>query len=225
MSARARRRPLALAAAAALAVPAAGGLAAQHVVVGPQVVFGDYREVSANLHFRGAGVGAAASLTWKDLSLDVSGTFIDYDPVDDPTGTLASFKATEFDARVRYYVGGPASVEIGIVSREMDPEFEAQSVGAVTAGGRIDYLLGPGVRMRGRAGLLFAPKFSGGGTASPIGAIELGLGFTVDALRGRLRLTADYDFQRIARTTHYGSGEVDVPIQQSLARVGVALVL
>jgi hypothetical protein len=46
----------------------------------------------------------------------------------------------------------------------------------------------------------------------------------VDALRGRLRFTGDYDFQRISRKTDDGSGSVDVPIQQSLGRVGVALV-
>jgi hypothetical protein len=59
---------------------------------------------------------------------------------------------------------------------------------------------------------------------SPIGALELGLTMGVDALRGRLRFTGDYDFQRISRKTDDGSGPVDVPIQQSLGRVGVAVV-
>src|SRR3989441_4972064 len=47
------------------------GLAAQHVAIGPQVAFGDYREVSSDLHYRGAGGGAKATLMWKKFSADV----------------------------------------------------------------------------------------------------------------------------------------------------------
>jgi len=32
-------------------------LSAQHVNVGPQIAFGDYREVSSDLHYRGTGLG------------------------------------------------------------------------------------------------------------------------------------------------------------------------
>ena len=74
-----------------------------------------------------------------------------------------------------------------------------------------------------RGGMLFGSKFSGGGTVSPIGALELGLTMEVDALRGRLRFTGDYDFQRIARKTNGGGGDIDVPIQQALGRVGLAV--
>jgi hypothetical protein len=45
----------------------------------------------------------------------------------------------------------------------------------------------------------------------------------VDGLRGRLRLTGDYDFQRVARTTGSGAGQADVPIQQALGRLGIAV--
>lgn len=197
-------------------------LTAQHFVVGPQVVFGDYREASANLHFRGSGVGAAATLTWKKLAVDVAASSVEYEPVDDGAATV-SFKAKQVDVRVRYYIAGPVSAELGFVNRKTDPEFEAQSVGAVRAGVRASYLLGPGVRMAVRGGMLFGPKFSGGGTSTPIGALELGLALGVDALRGRLRFTGDYEFQRIGRTTDDGSGEVDVPIEQALARVGIAV--
>ena len=58
-----------------------------------------------------------------------------------------------------------------------------------------------------------------------VGALELGLTMAVDAMKGRLRLTGDYDFQRIARTTGSGPGKADVPIQQALARVGLAVAL
>ena len=200
-----------------------GAAAAQHVVVGPQAVFGDYREVSSDLHYRGTGGGVAGTFTWKQLSVDASVAGVTYDPTADGTAT-ASFKATQFDMRLRYYVTGPVSAEVGFMSRKAKPEFEAQSVGAVRAGARMSYLLGPGVRMGLHGGMLFGSKFSGGGTVSPIGALELGLTMGVDALRGRLRFTGDYDFQRISRKTDDGSGPVDVPIQQSLGRVGVAVV-
>ena len=200
-----------------------GAAAAQHFVVGPQVVFGDYREVSSDLHYRGSGGGVAGSFTWKKLAVDASVAGVTYDPSADGTAT-ASFKATQLDVRLRYYVTGPVSAEVGFVNRKAKPEFEAQSVGAVRAGARMSYLLGPGVRMGLRGGMLFGAKFSGGGTVSPIGALELGLTMGVDALRGRLRFTGDYDFQRISRKTDDGSGPVDVPIQQSLGRVGVAVV-
>jgi hypothetical protein len=81
----------------------------------------------------------------------------------------------------------------------------------------------PGVRMAMRGGMLVGSKFSGGGTVSPVGALELGLNMEVDAVRGRLRFTGDYDFQRIARKTTSGGSEVAVPIQQTLGRVGLAV--
>jgi hypothetical protein len=197
-------------------------LSAQHFVVGPQAVFGDYREVSADLHYRGGGGGLAGSFTWKKLAAEAAFVSIKYEPAGDGTA-VASFTAKQLDVRVRYYVTGPVSAEVGFVRRKADPEFEAQSVGAVRAGGRMAYPLGPGVRMALRGGMLFGPKFSGGGKSSALGALEIGLFFVVDGLRGRLRFSGDYDFQRFARKADDGSGEVDVPIQQSLGRVGLAV--
>ena len=200
----------------------ASPLAAQHATVGVQAVFGDYREVSADLHYRGSGGGVAASFTFKKLGVDGSIVGITYDPVAGSTA-VASFKATQLDVRVRYYITGPVSAEVGVVNRKTKPEFEAQSVGAVRAGVRMSYPLGPGVRMGLRGGMLFGSKFSGGGTVSGVGALELGLTMAVDALRGRLRFTGDYDFQRIARRTNSGGVDADVPIQQALGRVGLAV--
>jgi hypothetical protein len=197
-------------------------LVAQHAAVGVQAVFGDYREVSSDLHYRGGGGGVTASFTWKKLGVEGSIAGINYDPATDGTAS-ASFKATQVDLRLRYLIGGPVSAEVGFVNRKAKPEFEAQSVGAVRGGIRMAYPLGPGVQMSMRGGMLFGSKFSGGGTVSPIGALELGLTMAVDALRGRLRLTGDYDFQRIARTTNGGGADIDVPIQQALGRVGLAL--
>ena len=130
---------------------------------------------------------------------------------------------SEVDVRLRYYVTGPVSAEVGFVNRKMKPEFEAQSVGAVTVGARMAYMLGPGVRMSLNGGLLFGSKFSGGGTTSALGALQLGLGLTVDALHGRVLVTGDYGFQRFSRKTNDGSGALPAPIQQSLGRVGFAI--
>lgn len=205
-----------------LMVAAASPVAAQHGSVGVQAVFGDYREVSSDLHYRGSGGGLTASFTFKKLGIEGSVAGITYDPVVGSTATV-SFKATQLDVRVRYLITGPVSAEVGVVNRKAKPEFEAQSMGAVRAGVRIAYPLGPGVQMGLRSGMLFGSKFSGGGTVSGVGALELGLNMAVDALRGRLRFTGDYDFQRVARTTGSGAGKADVPLQQALGRVGIAV--
>jgi hypothetical protein len=197
-------------------------LSAQHFSIGPQLAFGDYREVSSDLHYRGVGGGAMATVTWKKFSAEVAITKLTYKPTSDGTATQ-QFDARETDVRLRYYVSGPISAELGFVSRTADPEFEAQSMSAVTAGAHMSYLLGPGVHMALNGGLMVGPRFSGGGTISPLGALHLGLGLNVEALRGRLRFNGDYDFQRISRKTNDGSGELPAPIQQSLGRAGVAV--
>jgi len=198
-------------------------LTAQHVIIGPQIAFGDYREVSSDLHYRGTGGGLKATLEWKKLSADVVVSKLKYKPTNNGTATT-DFDASEFEVRLRYYITGPVSGELGFINRKADPEFEAQSVGAITAGAQMAYLLGPGVRMALRGGLLFGAKYSGGGTTSALGALQLGLGVTVDALRGRVRVTGDYGFQRFSRKTDDGSGALAAPIQQSLGRVGFAIV-
>jgi len=197
-------------------------LFAQHVAVGPQVVFGDYREVSSALHYRGGGIAAKATLEWKKFSADVVLSKLKYKPTDTQNGTT-EFDASEVNVLLRYYITGPVSAEVGFMNRKADPEFEAQSVGAITAGAQMAYVLGPGVRMALHGGLMFGAKYSGGGTTSGLGALSLGLGLSADALHGRVRVTADYGFQRFSRKTDDGSGALPAPIQQSLGRVGFAI--
>ena len=216
------RSAVVVAVAMALSIVPSFPLSAQHFAVGPQIAFGDYREVSSDLHYRGAGFGAKATVTWKRLSADVMLSKVKYKPTSDGTATTA-FDASEVDLRLRYYISGPVSGELGFISRRADPEFEAQSVGAVTAGAQMAYVLGPGVRMALNGGLMFGSKFSGGGSTSALGALRLGLGLTVDALRGRVQVTGDYGFQRFSRKTDDGSGALPAPIQQSLGRVGFAI--
>jgi hypothetical protein len=196
-------------------------LSAQHFAIGPQVAFGDYREVSADLHYRGTGAGLKATLMWKKVGADVVLSKVKYKPASN--AATAEFDASEVDVRLRYYVTGPVTAELGFINRKMQPEFEAQSVGAVTLGARMAYLLGPGVHMSLNGGLLFGSKFSGGGTTSALGAFQLGLGLTVDALHGRVLVTGDYGFQSFSRKTNGGGGALSAPIQQSLGRVGFAI--
>jgi len=205
-----------------LLVLAPMSLPAQRVSIGPQIAFGDYREVSSALHYRGNGLAAKATVEFKKLSADIVLSKVKYKPVDKNNGT-SEFDASEIDVKMRYYIRGPFSAEVGFMNRKADPEFEAQSVGAVTLGAYMGYLLGPGVHMSLNGGLLFGAKYSGGGTTSGLGAVELGLGFTVDALKGRVQVTGDYGFQTFSRQTDDGSGPLDAPIQQSLGRVGLAV--
>jgi len=197
-------------------------LSAQHFSIGPEVAFGDYREVSSDLRYRGVGGGARATVTWKKFSADVAISKVTYKPTSTGT-TTQQFDAREVDVRLRYYVSGPISAELGFINRKADPEFNAQSMGAITAGAHMGYLLGPGVHMALSGGLMFGPRFSGGGTISALGALHLGLGLTVDALRGRLRFNGDYDFQRISRKTNAAGGALPAPIQQALGRAGIAV--
>ncbi len=206
----------------ALVVLSPLSLAAQHVSIGPQIAFGDYREVSSALHYRGNGLAAKATVEFKKLSADIVISKVKYKPVD-PTNGTSEFDASEIDVKMRYYIRGPFSAEVGFMNRKADPEFEAQSVGAVTLGAYMGYLLGPGVHMSLNGGLLFGAKYSGGGTTSGLGAVQLGLGLTVDALKGRVQVTGDYGFQTFSRQTDDGSGPLDAPIQQSLGRVGLAI--
>src|SRR5258705_3946120 len=88
------------------------------------LAFADYREVSSDLHYRGTGGGVAASFTFKKLGVEGSITALTYKPVTGSTAT-AEFKATQLDVRVRYYITGPVSAEVGFVNRKAKPEFEA----------------------------------------------------------------------------------------------------
>ncbi len=196
--------------------PAAGQL----VTVGPQFVLADYREVASGLRYRGSGVGGALWARRDRLSVEAAVVRVSLDPADGSAAT-AGFTATQVDAWVVYDVAAYASVEVGVLHRSVDPEFDAQSVGAVRVGGRSFYEIGPGATVVFRADYLAAPKFSGGGRA----AVSLGLGLGLDVrLAGRLHGTATYAFSRMNRKTNPGgTGEIDAPIQETVARVGLVL--
>ena len=193
---------------------------AQHVTIGPQAVLASYREVVSALRYAGLGFGGAMSARYHKLSADVAVTRVKLDTAGGSSATQG-FTATQVDAWVAYDVAPYASVEVGVMHRSADPELDAQSVGAVRVGARSFYEIGPGAAVLFRADYLAAPKFSGGGRA-PF-SLDLGLGLDV-RLAGQLHGTAAYAFQRINRKTNPGStGEIDVPIQETVARVGLAL--
>jgi opacity protein-like surface antigen len=206
----------------ALLVLAAAAAPAQRVTVtaGPQFVLASYREVASGLRYQGTGFGGAVSARYRRLSADVGLVRLTLDPATGGAATTG-FTATEVDAWVAYDVATYASVEVGLIRRTASPEFAAQAVGAVRIGARSFYEIGPGATVLFRANYLAAPKFSGGGHA-PF-SIDLGLGLDV-RLAGRLHGTTGYTFQRINRKTNPGgTGEIDAPIQGTVARVGLAV--
>ena len=210
-------RPALAALLLALALRPATG---QLVTVGPQFVLADYREVASGLKYRGSGFGGALWARRDRLSAEAAVVRVSFDPADGSAAT-AGFTATQVDVWVAYDVAAYASVEVGVLHRGADPEFDAQSVGAVRVGARSFYAIGPGATVVFRADYLAAPKFSGGGRAAV--SLDLGLGLDV-RLAGRLHGTATYAFTRMNRKTNPGgTGEMEAPIQETEARVGLAV--
>jgi len=210
------------AAGVALLVLASRAVLAQevNVTIGPQFALGSYREVASGLRYQGTGFGGAASARYRRLSAEAEVVRLTLDPATGSSAT-SGFTATEVSAWVAYDVATYASVEAGFIRRTADPEFDAQSVGAVRVGARSFYEIGPGATVLFRANYLAAPKFSGGGHAAF--SVDLGLGLDV-RLAGRFHGTAGYTFQRINRKTNPGgTGEIDAPIQETVARVGLAV--
>jgi hypothetical protein len=195
-----------------------GGAAAraQTVSLGVQGALGDYREVSSNLRYRGAGGGLSLWLRVRKLSAEATATRVSYDPRDSSSG-LTSFEATQIDARLGFDVAAGFTAEVGVLRRTISPELAAQEMSAARIGARYSKLIGPGTTVALRGNYLAGAKFTGKGSAGL--AFELGLLVSTGPVSGRYRLTGDYGFQRIDRKV----GGQPVPIQQSLVRVGVAV--
>lgn len=195
-------------------VVGAAGAEGQRASLGVQGAFGDYREADSNLVYRGSGVAGTATLSWHKLGADVEVTRLSYDP--HGGAATQKFTATQVDVHLRWYIANQVSLETGFTKRKIDPDFTAQAMGAVRVGARGLYSIGPGASLALRGNYLAGSKFSGGGTAGF--GIELGLAVSVGRSDARFRVTGDYGFQRVNRKT-----TIDVPIQQSLARLGVSV--
>jgi DNA gyrase/topoisomerase IV subunit A len=112
-------------------------------------------------------------------------------------------------------------VEAGYFRRSTAPSRAAQSFSAATLGLRAAYPLAPGADVALRTAYVGGMDFTGGGSA-PFG-IELGLSAAYGPGSGRVRVTGDYQFQRIDRRTDQNGTRLSVPIQSSVARLALAV--
>lgn len=210
------RCALAIAAVLLTAAP----LAAQHASLGPEFAVADYREVSSSLRYRGVGGGVSGSFVFHRLSVDGVALWLNMSPQADALATQ-SFRALQLDVWARWRALDYLTFEAGLTHRGPDSEFAAQSVGALRLGARTHYTLGRGAAVALRGDYLAGAQFSGGGSA-PL-AIELGLGLELVFSR-HLRAALDYSFQRFDRKTNPGGGaETSAPVEQALARLGLAV--
>ena len=198
---------------------AAAPLAAQRFVFGLAGVGGDYREATNDLRYDVTGLGATALLTLGRFQAEAAVMGLTYEP--DTGGTAADkFEATQFDGYLRYGVLKWASLELGVTNRDVKDEFRAQSAAAFRIGVHSAAALGPNGGVAARVNYLAGAKFSGGGSA-PF-AMDVGLSVFYAFARGRLRITGESQFQHFSRTVDV-SGKQDVPIQQVVGRLGLAV--
>jgi hypothetical protein len=201
---------------AAWPVPAA----AQQGSIGPELGVGEYREAASSLRYSGVGPGAAGWFTLHRVTAEGAFVSIRMNPTNGSQAT-ESFRAMLIDAWLRWDPLDYLGFEVGLTKRAAASEFAAQSVGAVRVGARTHYLLGPGAGVWLRGNYLTGARFSGGGRA-PL-AMEIGLGLEI-RWSSHFRATAQYSFQRLDRKTNpAGGAEASVPIEQALARVGLAV--
>lgn len=214
------RRALAL----VLLVVAVSPAAAQRFVIGLAGAGGDYREVSNDLRYRLSGVSGSVLFDAGRFAGELVVTGLTYEP-DDAGGATATFKAAQFDGYGRVLLGRGISLEAGVTNRKVESksEYLAQSAAAVRVGLYSAVALGSSAGAHVRFNYLAGAKFSGGGNA-PL-ALDVGLGFYYGFARGRLRITGESQFQRFNRKVDGGNGERDVPIQQIVGRLGLAVVL
>jgi hypothetical protein len=205
----------------ALGTLAAAPVTAQQVTVGGGFALADYREQAAFLHFRGSGPTAMVAVERGRLALRVDASHLSLDPSSDGSSPLEAFTVDQISVRVGVRTLSLVAIEAGYFRRSTAPARAGQSYSAATLGLRAAYPLAPGADVALRTAYVAGTDFSGGGSA-PFG-IELGLGAAYGPGSGRLRLTGDFEFQRIDRRTDQNGSRLSVPIQTSVARLGVAV--
>jgi hypothetical protein len=195
-------------------------LSAQRVTLGADVALADYREQGPALRFTGGGISARAGVAVWRVYAQARVTRMHVDGASANAEVTDAFDITQNELQLRMQVTPRIGVEAGVLSRSMEPEHAAQSMRTWRAGGVFLQPLAPGADVAVRAAYLGATQFGGGGTA-PFG-LDVGLAVSYGPGAGRLRLTAEYDFQRVDRRTTVAGRRVDVPIQSAIARIGVA---
>jgi hypothetical protein len=200
---------------------AAAPLSAQQVTVGAGYALSDYREQADFLHFSGTGPAVMLNVEHGRFALRADAWHLSMDPTGDAAAGLESFSVDELNLRLGVRAVSVVSVEAGYLRRAAAPSRAAQSYSAATLGIRAAYPLAPGAEVAIRTSYVAGTDFTGGGSA-PFG-IELGLSAGYGPGSGRYRVTGDYGFQRIDRHTDQGDTRLSVPIQSSIARLGVAV--
>jgi hypothetical protein len=203
-----------------IALLVAAPVSAQQSRVFAGYALADYREQAAFLRFRGSGPTAAVTIERGRLGLTLEGSHLALDPAGEEAG-LESFTMDQIGARLAVRAMSLVALEAGYSRRSVAPGRAAESYSAATLGVRADYSLAPGADVGLRTAYVAGSDFSGGGSA-PFG-IELGLAASYGPSRSRFRLTGRYEFQRIDRHTDQEGTRLSVPIQSSVARLGVAV--
>jgi hypothetical protein len=196
-------------------------LRGQQVTVGAGYGFADYKEQADFLHFSGGGPTAMVSVERGRVALRVDASHLSMDPRQGSGPLLESFTMDQVSLRVGYRAMSIVGLEVGYTRRSVDPSRAAESFSAATLGVRAAYPLAPGAEVAVRTAYVAGTDFTGGGSA-PFG-IELGLRAAYGPGAGRFRFTGDYEFQRIDRRTDQDGSRLSVPIQSSLARLGVSV--
>ena len=206
---------------AALAVMASTSVQAQRVTLGAGYTLADYKEQADFLHFSGGGPTVMLSVERGRLGLRVEASHLDLDPDEGSGPPLEAFTLDQVNIRLGLRAMSFVGVEAGYLQRWIDPSRAAQSFTAATLGVRASYPLAPGAEVAVRTAYVAGTSFTGGGSA-PFG-IELGLNAAYGPGSGRFRFTGDFEFQRIDRRTDQSGTRLSVPIQSSLARLGVTV--
>jgi hypothetical protein len=196
-------------------------LAAQQLTIGGGYALADYREQAAFLHFRGSGPTASLAAERGRLALRLDASHLSLDPSGEGSASLESFTLDQFSVRFGVRTMSFVAIEAGYFRRSAAPSRAAQSYSAATLGFRAAYPLAPGADVALRTAYVAGTGFTGGGSA-PFG-IELGLTAGYGPGSGRFRLTGDFEFQRIDRRTDQDGSRLNVPIQSSVARLGLAV--
>lgn len=205
----------------AVGVIAGTPLRAQQITLGGGYALADYQEQADFLHFNGGGPAAMLTVERGRLALRVDAWHLDLNPDNPGAPPLESFALDQVRVRVGVRAMRVIGVEAGYMKRWVDPSRAAQSLSAATLGLRAAYPLAPGAEVAVRTAYVASTGFTGGGSA-PFG-IELGLSAAYGPGSGRLRLTGDYEFQRIDRRTTQNGSRLSVPIQSSFARFGLTV--
>jgi hypothetical protein len=204
-----------------LLVGLATPLSAQRISLGAGYALSDYREQADFLHFSGNGPSGSVAVERGRLALRAQGWHLSYDPAGDAAPGLESFTANQVDVRLAVRAVSFVEVEAGYLRRWVSPSRAAQTFSGMTFGVRASYPLAPGAEIALRTAYVAGMDFSGGGSA-PFG-IGLGLSAAYGPASRRYWVTGDYNFERIDRRTDQSGTRLSVPIQNSVARLGVAV--